>query len=103
MLQLVVCSSDAVVSAIATVSHRGVGTVRGSRGVVSKCITVAFVGVLGLCHSIRGVHRSTGVAGVMAWANGTSSGHLGISRVVDLLVALPEWSAAGSGGVVVGW
>ena len=103
MLQLVVGSSDAVVSAIAAMSSRGVRTIRGSGGVVSECITIAFVGVLGLCHSIRAVHRSTGVPGVVAWANGTSSGHLGISSVVDLLIALPEWSAAGTRSVIVGW
>lgn len=102
VLQLVVCSSDAVVSAIGAVSGRGVRTSRGG-GVVSECITITLVGVLGLCHSIWAVHRSTCVRGIVAWANGTSSGHLSISRVMDLLVALPEWSAASTGGVVVRW
>ena len=105
MLRLVVCSSDVVVVAVATVGGRGVWPSGRGRGIVSECITIAFLTVLGLCHRVRPVHGSASIAGVVAWSNRTSAcgRHLSIPGVVDLLVASPERFAASTRCVVVGW
>jgi len=102
VLHLVVCASNGVAMAIAGKSSSGIWSSRGGDCIVSECITIALLAVLGLCQGIRPVHSGASVAGVVAGSNGASAGgcHLRISGVTDFLVASPEWCTR---CVVVGW
>jgi hypothetical protein len=102
VLHLVVCASDVVVMAIAGMSSSGIWPSDRGGCIVSGCIAMALLAVLGLCLGIRPVHSGASVAGVVAWPNGASARgcHLCISGVADSLVASPEWRTR---CVVVGW
>ena len=68
-------------------------------GVVNRSIVVgvaiAWLTIFGLIETIHAIaSRSASVARVVGWAQSTSSSHLGVTGVVDLLVALPERTSA---------
>ena len=102
VLHLVVCAGDVAVMAIAGMSSSGIWSSGCDGCIVSECITIALLAVLGLCQGIRPIHSGASVAGVVAWSNGASAGgcYLRISGVADFLVASPEWCTR---CVVVGW
>jgi len=102
---LVVCASNVAVMAVAGMSGSGIWSSGCGGCIVSECITIALLAVLGLCQSIRPVHSSASVAGVEAWWNGASASvrHLRISGFAGLLVASPEWRATSTRCVVVCW
>lgn len=102
VLHLVICASGVVVMAIAGMSSSGIWSSGCGGCIVSECITIALLAVLGLCQGIRPVHSGASVAGVVAWSNDTSAGgcHLRISGVADFLIVSPEWRTR---CVAVGW
>ena len=67
----------------------------GGGGVVNRSVVVGvaitWLTVFGLIETIHAVASgSASVARVVGWAQSTSSSHLSVTGVVDLLVALPE-------------
>jgi len=68
-------------------------------GVTKASLTVFWLGV-----SEASIHGGASVTGIVAWADGCTSGcHLCISGVVLLLLLLPESALAGTRCVVVVW
>jgi len=73
-------------------------------------LAITWLTVLGFVKTAYTVaSRCTSVASIVRWTHcvmsacSTCSGQLGITGVVDSLVALPEWTSAGTRGVVVAW
>jgi len=73
-------------------------------------LSVAWLAVLSFVETAHTVAScGAGVASIMRRTYGvmsacsTCSGQLGVTGVIDSLVALPEWTSAGTRGVVVAW
>lgn len=66
-------------------------------------LTIAWLTILGLIETVHAIASGgAGVAGIVGRAHSTSSRHLSITSVVNLLVALPEWTLAAR-RIVVAW
>lgn len=80
----------------------------GGGGVVVWHLAVARLTILGLTSETRvsTVHGGTSHVSFVAWTitrSRRASRHLSVAGIVNLLVALPEWSSTSTIGVVVLW